>query len=171
MNGNIWLQINYKLNHSTLNPKEKLHTSRLSARVKNLYIKGLCKSSLDHTDVWAIPLVSSDNSIGPPICPVNIIAKKCNCKWMWQHFMASRDFPMIRAIIKCCVNGVWSTQNKNRFNIYNTTSKQVKIHIIIRITQNWSAVKPSYNWVKSLDPVWYIQYTPMSRMFRIRIFP
>jgi len=93
-----------------LTTKGKKHTSRLSTGMKNLYIKGLCKSSLNYTNIWAIPLVGSDNSIGPPVCPIHIIAKECNGKWMWQHFMASHDFPVIRTIIKCCVNGIWPTE-------------------------------------------------------------
>jgi hypothetical protein len=86
----------------------------LSARVKYLYVKRLCQCALYHGYVrpcksnkhvdeclcvleencvqLTVPLVSSDDRVSPPVCPVDVVLKQCDGERMTESLVTTHHF-------------------------------------------------------------------------------
>lgn len=82
-------------------------TSRLPARMQDLYVKRLRECALHHSDICAIPLVGSDHRVGSPVSPVDVVLKQSNGKGVRQGDVPTHHLSVVRSVVQCCVYWVW----------------------------------------------------------------
>ena len=62
-------------------------------------VEGLRQRSLDDRHVGAVPLISTDDGIGPPIGPVDVIFKESNGERVGKGLVTSKDLARIGAVV------------------------------------------------------------------------
>lgn len=100
----------WRLSLSLLIPKDLCvqPTLRLSGRVIDLQVKGLCVGALYYGDVVSCPFVGFGQSVGPPVSPVDLSSIHGDSKGMGQILMTPQDFNQPRAIVHSGVDSIWS---------------------------------------------------------------
>lgn len=88
-------------------PSRWLLTLRLSARMVYLQIEWLGTGFLDHSHVGSSPFVGFGQSVGPPVCPIDIPTKERHGEGVREELVASKNFNHPRAIIQ---SGVYSVR-------------------------------------------------------------
>ena len=83
--------------------------------------------ALNDGNIGAVPLVSADDRVGPPIGPVDVVLEEGDGKWVRQRLVTPQDLTRVRSVVSGRVDrigaGVNPVDPPNQFN--NILAKEI----------------------------------------------